>query len=107
MKNPFKRIIYQRILLFFPVTITVENPLGPETKEVSQIIGEITGWLLRIGAPIVTIMILWGAFQIMSSGGDTEKITKGRQIITWTVVATIILLLSGGIVNIIRTGLGI
>ncbi|MBI4992446.1 MAG: hypothetical protein HZB99_04485 [Candidatus Harrisonbacteria bacterium] len=104
MKNIFKKISFQT-LLFSSVSFTVKNPLG--TEDVSQIINQISGWLLRIGTPIITLMLLWGAFQIMSAGGDTEKITKGRRIVTWTIIAAVLLLSATGIIYIVRNLLGV
>lgn len=55
-----------------------------------------------ISTAIVTIMVLFGGFQIMTAAGDPEKIKTGKHTIFYAVVGFIILLFAGGITVILR-----
>ncbi len=82
------------------------NPLGDENMTFAQILCKIGDWLIQIGAPVAVLMVLVGAFQIMTSGGEPEKLNKGKKTILWTVVGYGILLLGWGIAEIIANVLG-
>ena len=86
-------------------TIKIPNPLG-QTTTFTQLISRIVNWLLVIGAPILTLMIIIGAFQFLTAGGNPEKVIQGRHTITYAVIGYALLLLSSGIIKIIENLLG-
>lgn len=77
------------------------NPFG--ICDLTDLAQKIINALLIIAAPIVTIMVLWGAFLIITSAGDPKKIGAGRSTIVWAIVGFGILLLGQGIVSIIES----
>ena len=81
-------------------SIKIPNPLG-NVKTFGELINRLVNWLLIIGAPILTLMIIVGAFQIMTGAGEPEKITKGRHTITYAIIGYALLLISTGITTII------
>jgi len=85
--------------------ITLPNPL--QAKTFQELIQRIVNWLLVIGAPILVLMIIIGAFQIMTGAGNPEKITMGRRTITYAVFGYALLLISNGIILIIKQLLGV
>lgn len=80
-------------------TIKINNPL--KSNDISELINRIVNWLLVIGAPILALMIIIGAFQILTAAGNAEQVTLGRKTITYAVVGYILLLISTGITKII------
>jgi len=52
-------------------------------------------------------MIVIGALMIMSSGGDPNKVTTGRNIIIYACIGLAIILFAKGIIAIIRGVLGV
>lgn len=81
--------------------INIPNPLG-STTTFTELIQRIIKWLLIIGAPVLTLMILIGAFQLMTAGGRPENITKGRHTITYAVIGYALLLLSTALIMVIE-----
>ena len=71
--------------------------------DLTDLAQKIINALLIIAAPIVTIMVLWGAFLIITSAGDPKKIENGRKTIIWAIVGFGILLLGQGVVSIIES----
>jgi hypothetical protein len=51
-------------------------------------------------------MVLIGGFQIMTAGGNEEKVKEGKSTIKWAVIGYIIILLANGLVLIIKSVLG-
>lgn len=80
------------------------NPLGAQT--ITDLVDGIAGYLIVIATPIVTIMILYAAFQILTAGDNPEKLKTAKQIILWTCVGYAIILISKGITLIIKDLLG-
>lgn len=85
-------------------TIQIPNPLQAKTFE--DLIAALNRWLLVIAVPILTLMIIIGAFQIMTGAGNPEKITQGRHTITYAIIGYALLLISSGITFIIKEVLG-
>lgn len=82
------------------------NPLGQGT-DIYDLLNRIAfNYLLPIAAPIAVIMIIYGAFQILTAAGDVEKVKTGRKTIIYAAVGLGIVLLSTGIVAIIKEILG-
>lgn len=87
------------------LAVTLDNPLkNSDTFE--KILCNVGNWLIGIAAPIAVFMVLIGAFQIMTSGGEPEKLNKGKKTILWTVVGYGILLIGWGIAEVIANILG-
>ena len=55
-----------------------------------------------IASPLAVIMVLVGAFQLITSSGNPEKVSKGRKTILWAAVGFVLAILAGGIVKIIQ-----
>ncbi len=83
------------------------NPLG-ETDTVMELIDKIIAALRDyIAPPIVALMVLYGAFQILFAGGEPEKFATGRKTILYAAIGYAIILIASGISLIIKSVLDI
>ncbi len=80
--------------------IELQNPLN--SGDVFELIQTIISWLIAAGAPIATIMIIIGAFQIMTAQGDPKKFTTGKNTILYAALGYGIIFIGWGIVGIIE-----
>lgn len=80
------------------------NPL--RTTEIATILQKIINYLIKIGAPIVAIMVIYGGFLILTAGDNPEKVTNGKNTILYAAVGYAIILCSWGIIYIIKEILG-
>ena len=92
-----------------PVESSVEftSPFGNAT--ITDVLNRLIDYGLAIAASLAAIMILWGAFQIMTSAGVEKKYTAGKQTIIYALGGLVIVILARGLVAIFRgliTGLG-
>ncbi len=104
-KTVFKILFF--VFLFFILNlveveaVTLENPL--RTSNIVELLNEIIKEITFKLAPIlVTLFVLIGAFQILFASGDPKKFEVGQRTIKYAVVGYLILLLSSGIVFIIK-----
>jgi|GEM_PF-3000066 len=73
---------------------------------VETVLENVTNYIFWIATAITPVLIIIGAFFFMASGGEYEKITRAKHIITYTVIGYTIILLSRGLVYILRDILG-
>jgi len=81
------------------------NPLA--SKDLTAITDPIISFIFRLSIVVVPVLVLWGAFFIVTAAGDTERITKGKKIIMWTLIGFLIVLISQGISDLLDEILGV
>ena len=86
-------------------TVCYCNPLGGDGLE--SIIDPIIGFIFKISVVVVPVLVIYGAFMIITAAGDADKIKQAKQIIFWTLVGFIIVLLSRGMSDLIEVLIGI
>ena len=81
------------------------NPLSGEGLD--SIIDPIIDFIFKISIVIVPVLVIYGAFMIITAAGDVAKVEQAKKIIFWTLVGFIIVLLSRGISDLIEVIIGI
>ncbi len=59
-----------------------------------------TDWIFAIVLAIAIIFIIWGAFTIMTAGGNSDRVTTGRNYIIYAIVGFIVALMAKAIPGI-------
>jgi hypothetical protein len=85
--------------------VCICNPLKAEEFEV--IADNIINFLFKIAIVLAPLMMVIGAVLFVTSGGNLSQITRAKNIILWTAVGFLILLLAKGIMALIESILGI
>jgi len=116
--NKFKTLLFIvisfMVVLNFTYVLAAEQPGGIigrgassgnledpfQNKTIFTIIQNIIGYLIKIGAPILAVMVIYGGFLILSAGDSPEKVKSGRDVILWAVVGYTVVLCSWGIIYI-------
>jgi hypothetical protein len=80
------------------------NPLGVD--DVPSLIGKIIQGALGIVGSLALLMFIAGGLTWMTSGGNEEKIKKGKQIIVWAVFGIITIFTSYSVLNLVFELLG-
>lgn len=94
----FKKLLAQTVSL---------KDLDPfADKGFSDIVNSIVGYLTVLAIPVVTLMILIGGFQILTSQGDEEKFKSGKKTIWYAVLGYAAIWASKGIIAIVTDLLG-
>ncbi len=75
-------------------------------REVSQLVDQVSKWMLIVVLVVVPLMILFGAFYILTAAGDTKRSTMGKQIIVWALIGLAIFLFVKVLVSILRHFIG-
>jgi len=85
-----------------PPAVTLPNPLGT-TNTVWELIDKIIAGLRDfIAPPIVGLMVMYGAFQILTASDSEDKFKSGKKTILYAVIGYAIILVASGISLIIK-----
>ena len=87
------------------VSIELPNPLG--VNSITGLLDRLIGGLFIIATPIAIIMIIIGAFQILTAAGDPEKVKKGKKTITYTVIGYAVIIVAKSVTVLIASILGV
>lgn len=63
------------------------------------LITTVIKYLLRFAGVIAVIMVIYGGYVFMTSGGSEEAATKGKQILTYSIIGLAVIILAYAIVS--------
>jgi len=79
--------------------VCVSSPL--KYTKIEDIIDNIVNYVFYGAMIVAPLMIAIAAVILMTSAGDTNRVTLGKKIIIWSVVGFLIILASRGIISLI------
>ncbi len=75
--------------------------IGLGTANLYDAVIRLIGWVLGLLGIIAVIMVLWGGFQWMVSGGNEERVDRAKKTLSGAIVGLIIILLAWAIVRFV------
>lgn len=81
----------------FGLTSDFATDAGLPTAGPVQITTNILNWVLGVIALIAVILVIYGGFTWMLSGGNQDKVDKGKKILLWSAIGLTIVLGGWGI----------
>ena len=114
MKTLSKIYCYSFSLLFLSVAASADaqitnpaplpNPLSNAgVSTVPDLLNLIVKYFTEISAPIITIMVLVGAFKMLTSAGNESKFADGKKTVTYAVIGAAVVLLAQGVSYIVSS----
>jgi len=67
-----------------------------------QLVKSVTDFIFNLGIIIAPLMIVIGGFVFLTSGGEPNRTTLGKNIMKWSVIGLAIILFAWGIQGIIQ-----
>jgi len=84
--------------------ITIENPLQAESLE--DLIDGVINFIFWVATALAPLMIVIGGFYFLTAAGNPQQIDTAKKIILYTLVGYGIILLSKGLILVIKEILG-
>lgn len=84
--------------------VTIPNPVRFES--INEFLTELTNLLLALGVSLIGLMVIIGAAYIMIGGFNPKYVEKGKNIITWTILGTLVVVFARGILVLIQYIIG-
>jgi len=81
-------------------TVKLDNPLG-ETKTPQVLIGKVINAVLGIVGSLALAMFIYGGFTWMLAGGNSEAVTKGKNILIWATLGLVVIFTSYALVHFV------
>lgn len=101
-------------LLLVPVLVLGQEPAprnlppGPQTgADLLNLINGVANWIFSVLLVVAGIMLVWGGFQFVTSGGSPEGTLAARMKIIYGLIGVAVALLSKGLVAVLRSILGL
>ena len=92
-------------LIFPSLVLALQNPLTYDTFE--ELIERITYFIYKVALVLAPLLIVIGGFYFVTASGDPAKIETGKNIIKYTLIGLLIILLSRGLITLIKQVLGV
>ena len=88
------------VLIFSPALVSarieIPNPIEADTFQ--ELIYNIIDFLFALAIPLATLMIIVSAFYFVTAAGNPEQITTAKNIILWTLIGFLVILMAKGLV---------
>ena len=103
-----KKILLISLLLSLPIVVSAvefQNPLEYET--LGELIDAIIKFIFYIAVVVAPLMIIVGAFYILTAGVDPKRVGTGKNIILYTLIGLAFILLARGLIAMIEQVIGV
>ncbi len=87
-------------LTIVPHSVFADASINGEAN-ITQTILNITNFIITISVGFAIMMYVIGGFLYMTAAGDTKKIESGKNIILYTTIGLVIILLAKGIASVV------
>jgi CHASE2 domain-containing sensor protein len=77
--------------------------LGTGSTAINSLLDNTIGLFFAAGSMAFILMFVWGAVQMILSGGDKEAVSKAKSKITWAIIGVTLLAMSYTILYLIQT----
>jgi len=104
-KKSLIKILLSLLIVFsfaLPINaqIVIPNPLTATTFE--ELNDGIINFIFYIGMLIAPIMFIFSGIFFITATGDPEKIQRAKNMIWWTVIGLVIVIMAKGIIEVIQ-----
>ena len=89
----------------FAGAVTIDNPLASDS--LTDLIDGIINFIFWVATVLAPLMIVIAAFYFVTSAGNPNQIAIAKKIILYTLIGYAIILLSKGLIIILREILGV
>jgi len=112
----FSKIIMKIIKKILPILILVSLPIGAWAIEFQnpldydtfgELVDKLITFIFNIAVVICPLMIIIGAFYILTAGDDPKRVETGKNIITYTLIGLAVILLARGLIAMIEQVIGV
>lgn len=73
-------------IALLPAIVPTCPPAGCGWPEFNQLIENVMSFLLTISIPLAIVVIIYGGFLFMTSGGSEQRIAKGKQAVLSAII---------------------
>ncbi len=79
----------------------IKPPSGGVSGMIDVKVVPLLNWAIALSALVAVVMLIYGGYTFMTSAGDPDKVTKGRNVVIASIVGMIIVFLARAIVGLV------
>jgi len=85
--------------------VQLPNPLGTgaEKTNIPTLLGNVVKAILGIVGSLALVMFIYGGIIWMTSSGNAEQVTKGKNIVIWATIGLVVIFSAYALVNFVLT----
>lgn len=102
MKKVLAGLILTSLLVLPALGLAQTAPNVAPTINIMDVLPRIADWIFSILLIVAVIFLILGAYNFVTSAGDAEKVTAGKQMIMWALVGVAVALLARGLVALVN-----
>jgi len=99
------------LLFFCPQVLLADNDVPyvevPTEVSITGMLGRIRGYFFGAVIAACVFMVLWGAFDLVTSAGDEKKLTSAKNRIMYASIGLVVAAMSMGIVSLVMSLAGV
>ena len=84
--------------------IKISNPIT--SKTLGKFMERIATFIGYVGIAMVPLMILIGAYYLITGGGDPERISTGKRVLWYALIGLAVIMFAKGLAYMVRDVLG-
>ncbi len=85
-------------------SVSLTNPITSD--DIPSLIGNVIKAILSIVGSLALVMFIYGGFTWMLAGGNSEKVKKGKDILTWAAIGLVVIFSSYALVKFVIEQVG-
>ena len=82
----------------------ISSPLDAETFQ--ELLNNIIGFIFWVGFAIAPLILVIAGFLYVTSAGNVQRLATAKQMILYTVIGLAVLLISRGLISVVKLVLG-
>ncbi len=89
-------------------TVQLNNPLtgGPNSVGIPTLLGTVINVVLGVTGSLALVMFIFGGLTWMTSAGNSERVSKGKNILIWAAIGLVIIFSAYALVKFVFTSIG-
>ena len=85
--------------------VQLPNPLGTGAEKINipTLLGNVVNAILGIVGSLALVMFIYGGIIWMTSSGNAEQVTKGKNIVIWATIGLVVIFSAYALVSFVLT----
>lgn len=103
---PMRMHLLSTLLLFLASPASAAELVNPlSTTNINEVFGRLIQAMLGVTGSIALLMFVYGGFLWLISGGEADKVKKGKEVMKWSILGLVVIIGAYTIVRAVVTAL--
>lgn len=103
MKKFLPILIFAGFLTIPALVFAASAPVINTIDDIKNLIIKLTDWVFLLLAAIAVVILVWGAFEFVTSEGNPDKVKTAKDRVTFAIIALVLAILAKGMVEIVKS----